>query len=64
MRLSTEQRRLWFLEQLNPGLPVYNEAEAAHLTGDLDADKLERAFNIIVDRHELLWYNTVVQNKF
>src|SRR5271165_1892703 len=52
--LSPGQRRLWFLEQLNPGLPVYNEAEAFRLQGELNVEALERALNVIVDRREVL----------
>ena len=42
------------MEQLNPDVPVYNEAEAVRLTGELNVDALERAMNVIVDRHEVL----------
>jgi len=52
--LSTGQRRLWFIEQLNPGVPVYNEAEAVRLLGELNTDALEQALNVIVGRHEAL----------
>ncbi len=52
--LSPAQRRLWFMQQLNPGLPVYNEAEAVRLRGELNVDAMERALNIIVARHEIL----------
>ncbi len=52
--LSPGQRRLWFLEQLNPGLPVYNEAEAFRLRGDLNVEALEQALNLIVARREVL----------
>jgi amino acid adenylation domain-containing protein len=52
--LSPAQRRLWFMEQLNPGLPVYNESEAVRLIGDLDIDAMGRALNVIVQRHEIL----------
>jgi surfactin family lipopeptide synthetase A len=52
--LSPLQRRLWFMEQLTPGLPVYNEAEAVQLRGDLNIDALERALNVIIARHEVL----------
>jgi hypothetical protein len=50
--LSTGQRRLWFIEQLNPGLPVYNEAEGVRLLGELNTEAMERALNVIVARHE------------
>ena len=52
--LSPAQQRLWFMERLNPSVPVYNEAEAVRLTGDLNVDALERAMNVIVDRREVL----------
>jgi amino acid adenylation domain-containing protein len=52
--LSPAQRRVWFVEQLAHGAAVYNEADAARLTGDLQVDALEKAFNVIVGRHELL----------
>ena len=52
--LSPSQLRLWFLEQFNPGSPVYNESESVRLRGDLDADALEKALNAIIERHEIL----------
>lgn len=52
--LSSAQQRLWFMEELNQSLPVYNEAEAVLLTGELNADALEQAMNVVVDRHEVL----------
>lgn len=52
--LSPGQRRVWFLEQLNPGLPIYNEADAVRLVGELDIDKMERALNIVIARHDVL----------
>jgi len=52
--ISPAQQRLWFLEKLNPGIPVYNEAEAVRMTGEINVDALERAMNVIVDRREVL----------
>jgi amino acid adenylation domain-containing protein len=52
--LSLSQERLWFLEQLNPGVPVYNEPEAVRLKGELDVEVLEQALNVIIERHEIL----------
>ena len=37
-QLSLSQERLWFMEQLNPEIPVYNEAEAVLMKGALDLD--------------------------
>jgi amino acid adenylation domain-containing protein len=53
-RLSPLQERIWFMEQLNPGLPVYNESEAVRLCGELNVDALERALNVVIARHETL----------
>jgi amino acid adenylation domain-containing protein len=52
--LSPAQQRLWFMELLNPNVPVYNEAEAVLLMGKLNAEALEKALNVIVDRHDIL----------
>ncbi|MCE0521743.1 MAG: amino acid adenylation domain-containing protein [Methylacidiphilales bacterium] len=60
--LSPAQQRIWFVEQLAPTALAYNESEAVRLTGDLDADALERAFNLIVGRHELLRSTIQVSN--
>jgi hypothetical protein len=51
---SFAQQRLWFLEQLAPGLPVYNIPGAVRIRGVLDPAVLERSLNEIVRRHEVL----------
>ncbi len=51
--LSNPQRRLWFVDQLAAGA-TYNETLAMRLNGPLDADALERAVNVLVERHEAL----------
>jgi amino acid adenylation domain-containing protein len=52
--LSFAQQRLWFLEQLNPGTPVYNIPQAWRLSGPLDLSAWQRALNELVARHETL----------
>ncbi|HST62418.1 MAG TPA: amino acid adenylation domain-containing protein, partial [Longimicrobium sp.] len=52
--LSFSQERLWFLEQLDPGSPVYNVPFGLLLRGPLDADALGRTLAEIVRRHEVL----------
>ena len=42
------------MEQLNPEIPVHNEAEAVLMKGALDLELLERALNDVVARHEIL----------
>ncbi|MBT5890779.1 MAG: amino acid adenylation domain-containing protein, partial [Chromatiales bacterium] len=52
--LSYAQQRLWFLDQLEPGNPVYNLPWSIRLTGTLDAAALEAAIGDMVIRHETL----------
>lgn len=52
--LSFAQARLWFLEQLEPGNPFYNQSAAVHLLGRLNLAALEQSFNEILRRHEVL----------
>ncbi|MGW2803338.1 non-ribosomal peptide synthetase [Streptomyces sp. NPDC001269] len=52
--LSAAQRRLWFLEQLRPELVEYNMAQVLELSGALDAEALDAALALVVDRHSIL----------
>jgi len=52
--LSDQQRRLWFLSQLEPDNPFYNMAGTLRLRGPLDVDALEWSFGELVQRHEVL----------
>ncbi|HET6231552.1 MAG TPA: condensation domain-containing protein, partial [Longimicrobiaceae bacterium] len=49
--VSFSQRRFWFLDQLEPGNPVYNIAVPDAFPGDWDIDVVRRAVNEIVRRH-------------
>jgi hypothetical protein len=51
---SFAQQRLWFLDQVQPGDPSYNMPIAVGLEGPLDVTILQRAFEEIVGRHEVL----------
>jgi natural product biosynthesis luciferase-like monooxygenase protein/amino acid adenylation domain-containing protein/FkbM family methyltransferase len=51
---SFAQQRLWFLDCLEQGSPLYNVPIAMRLEGRLDADALARCFNEIISRHETL----------
>ncbi|RYZ38706.1 MAG: amino acid adenylation domain-containing protein [Myxococcaceae bacterium] len=51
---SSAQQRLWFLDQLEPGSPLYTIAGAVRLEGRLDEDALDGAFRQLVARHEAL----------
>jgi acyl carrier protein len=52
--LSFAQQRLWFLDQLLPDIALYNIPIALSLKGELNRNALEKAFNILIDRHEVL----------
>ncbi len=57
--LSFAQERLWFLDRLMPGSPIYHVPVALRLTGPVDAQALSRALATLVERHEAL--RTVVE---
>src|SRR5262249_38666902 len=52
--LSFAQRRLWFLDQLEPGSSAYNVPLAVRVRGDLRPDLLAAVLAEIVRRHEAL----------
>ncbi|MEP6486691.1 amino acid adenylation domain-containing protein [Microcoleus vaginatus GB2-A3] len=52
--LSWNQQRLWFLAQLEPNSPVYNEPFTIRIPGAIDVDALSKALNEIIKRHESL----------
>lgn len=55
--LSFAQQRLWFLDQLTPGNPAYNDCYGVHFNGSLHVATLEQALNEIIRRHESLRTN-------
>lgn len=52
--LSFAQQRLWFLDQLTPGLPLYNVPLVFDLEGPLNPETLRRALEELIRRHEPL----------
>jgi amino acid adenylation domain-containing protein len=52
--LSFSQQQLWFLCQLAPDLPFYNEPITIRLPGSVNIAALERSINEIIKRHEIL----------
>jgi hypothetical protein len=51
---SYGEQRLWFLDQLNPGVPLHNVQYLRRLTGPLKPAVLERALHAVVRRHDVL----------
>ncbi len=52
--LSFSQRRLWYLQKVDPNLSAYNIPAAFRILGGLDSTALERALNEMIARHEIL----------
>ncbi len=60
--LSWAQRRLWFLDRLQPGSDFYNISSVCELHGDLNVPALERSLQEIIGRHGALRTCFVVEN--
>ncbi len=56
---SSGQRRLWFLDQMEPGTPLYNIPYLVRLNGPLNERALDRALAGIIERHEVLRTNFI-----
>ncbi|MEV4562044.1 amino acid adenylation domain-containing protein, partial [Kitasatospora sp. NPDC049285] len=52
--LSFAQRRLWFLDRLDPDAGTYHIPVAVRLRGELELPLLESSLNAVVMRHEAL----------
>jgi amino acid adenylation domain-containing protein len=52
--LSFPQERLFLLDRIMPGLPAYNVPKLVRVPRTLDEELLRRAFERIVERHEIL----------
>jgi amino acid adenylation domain-containing protein len=55
--LSVSQNRLWYLSQLAPDSPAYNDLITIRKAGPLDVEALRRALTEVVARHEA-WRTT------
>ncbi|PZO15514.1 MAG: non-ribosomal peptide synthetase, partial [Leptolyngbya foveolarum] len=61
--VSSAQQRLWFLDQLDPGNPAYNLPVAVRLIGPLNVTALEKSFQGLIQRHEILRSTLTLQNQ-
>ncbi|GAV14222.1 SDR family NAD(P)-dependent oxidoreductase [Paenibacillus sp. NAIST15-1] len=52
--VTSAQRRLYFLHELHPEQQAYNVTMVLRIEGSLERERFERAFQTIVDRHEML----------
>src|SRR5437867_2011509 len=60
--VSLGQQRLWLLDRLYPGLPLFNLAVAVRVQGQLEAALLEEALHLLMRRHEILRTSFHLQN--
>ncbi|KAB1153659.1 amino acid adenylation domain-containing protein [Tenacibaculum aiptasiae] len=51
---SDTQKRMFILNQMNPEMTAYNVPIAFKLSGDIDIERFENAFQKIINRHEVL----------
>ncbi|MQY11298.1 Tyrocidine synthase 2 [Streptomyces sp. RB5] len=52
--ISLSQQRLWFLDRLDSNGGMYNIPAAIRLNGPVDVERLRRALNAVMARHEAL----------
>jgi amino acid adenylation domain-containing protein/thioester reductase-like protein len=52
--LSSAQKRLWFTNQLDPGITAYNMVSPYRLLGGLDIAALKNSFRALINRHDIL----------
>ncbi len=60
--LSYSQQRLWFVDQIQPGNPIYNINVTVRITGELRRDRFEPLMQQVVERHESLRTTFVVRD--
>ncbi|WP_428240818.1 amino acid adenylation domain-containing protein [Gynuella sp.] len=58
--LSYAQQRMWFMQQLEPDSAVWHLAAAVRLTGEVQPQRIEAAWNQLLARHEILRTGFVV----
>ncbi|WP_438826902.1 non-ribosomal peptide synthase/polyketide synthase [Pseudomonas syringae] len=52
--LTSPQQGIWFDQIANPELPYYNIGMILEIKGELDVPLFEKAFQLVVDRHDSL----------
>ena len=59
LQLSFSQQRLWFIDRLEGGSAQYNQVLMFCLEGQVDVEALQKAFDDVIARHEVLRTNYV-----
>lgn len=52
--LSFSQQRMWFLDKLEPGNPMYNNPAAVKISGAVNMSAIQKSLDVIANRHEVL----------
>lgn len=60
--LSSNQRRLWFIDQVSPGNSAYNVPTILRIKGVVQEEALQKTLETIVDRHEALRTSLVTKD--
>ena len=50
--LSSSQRRIWFMENYNPGMTAYNIPLDYRIMGDLNIEVLKKSLDYLIQRHK------------
>jgi amino acid adenylation domain-containing protein len=61
--MSFAQQGMWLLQQTLADTATYNEPVAFHLSGRMDRERVRRALQVIVERHEVLRTALVLQGE-
>ncbi|WKB55884.1 thioester reductase domain-containing protein [Eleftheria terrae] len=60
--LSTQQQQFHFLDRMSPGNPAFNLPGALRVHGPLDLGRVERAYQAMVEAHDVLRTRFVVRD--
>ena len=61
--LSSAQNSLWFLSEKEESSSAYNMSSTYKLSGDLDLSALKETFVFLIERHEVLRTNFIINNE-
>ena len=60
--LSYNQKRLWFIQQLEPGSSAYNMPTTIILEHNIDQDKIKKTLRKMIERHESFRTGFIIVN--
>lgn len=52
--LTPDQKRIWLLDQKNPGNPAFTISTVKRFIGKFQIDILNRSYNILIEKHSIL----------